>query len=424
MTIDTSGGGLRKRQRPYTNIPSSTIRDPDISAKALGVLLISLDKPEGWVFRADSIARERNRDGRDSIASGYKELAERGYYRVERRRMIDGTFKMGNAISEEPVEEWAREYAEYGGKPIPLVQQHDGTFRVQRKDGTLTLDGFDEEFPQVAPVTGFPEPGSPEPGDPGSGYPGSGATGSGNPGPLSTKENSLQKPTTEIPPGGDGSLRSPSPPGGSARKRAPRNEATAEPPTTPKTEALFDDPPSNDLDRTGGVPGPRQGGGQAAAKARRSGGRPQPKRVLADDWQPSELTWQRARKDCPLLSEERLRREVQRAIASSQARGAKYANHDRYWLNWVLGEQTKAEEAQKRMASGARDAVPPPGVYRNQDTWGTGPLLESWEDMNTRPVNDDGPPPSEEDIDAFIRRETEDLLAQDRAEQQRRRAWQ
>ena len=36
---------------------------------------------------------------------------------------------------------WASEYAEYQG-PVPVVQQPDGGFRVRRKDGSLTGDGF------------------------------------------------------------------------------------------------------------------------------------------------------------------------------------------------------------------------------------------------------------------------------------------
>lgn len=181
--MSTLGEGLRKRKRRYLNIPSDTIDDGNLSLKALGLLNVILNKPEGWVVRADAIARSRKptdpekkgKDGRDSVAAGLRELAQHGYYRVERRRLKDGTFKMGNAVSEEPVPSWVRDYKAYKGQPVPLVQQPDGSFKVLLPNGDLTEDGFeDPAFSQVAPVTAFPEPDEPDPAGPGSGGAGPG----------------------------------------------------------------------------------------------------------------------------------------------------------------------------------------------------------------------------------------------------------
>ncbi len=203
--------GLRKRTRPGTFIPRAVLRDRRLSFRARGILAHLLDRPAGWDVRAEALAAESDHDGRDKILSALRELGIAGYYRLERRRLGNGQFAMGTAISEEPVEEWAADYAEYGGRAVPVIQQPDGSFLVKHKDGSLTPDGFsggyedesgpgspgddsppdggspgtsevyDHLFSQVTPGTDFPAsvksvpdnpvPGNPEPGSPGSGEP-------------------------------------------------------------------------------------------------------------------------------------------------------------------------------------------------------------------------------------------------------------
>src|SRR5690606_33856444 len=81
-------------------------------------------------------------EGREAIRTALHELGRHGYYRLERRKLLDGTFEMGTAISEEPVPEWAAEYAEFEGKAVTVIEQEDGSFKVRRKDGSLVDDGF------------------------------------------------------------------------------------------------------------------------------------------------------------------------------------------------------------------------------------------------------------------------------------------
>lgn len=160
----------RKRAKLYTKLPSATIRDERLMLRSLGVLAMILDLPEDWVVRADNLAAKRL-EGRDAVAACLRNMAECGYYRVERRRMRNGRFQMGTAVSEDSVPEWEAEYREFGGKPIPLIQQEDGTFLVKRKDGRLTDDGFVGEFHPSRKK--FPMPGE-LPGQTGNGFSGSG----------------------------------------------------------------------------------------------------------------------------------------------------------------------------------------------------------------------------------------------------------
>lgn len=163
--------GLRKRVAPYVKVPSSTIRDGRASYRARGVLAYLLDMPDGWDVRSEAIAGAANGEkgeGREAVRTALHELGRLGYYRIERRQLSNGTFAMGTAVSELPVPEWADQYEEYSGKPVTVVEQEDGTWKVRHKDGSLTGDGFSGAG---SPGAGQPDAGAPEVGEPEDGSP-------------------------------------------------------------------------------------------------------------------------------------------------------------------------------------------------------------------------------------------------------------
>jgi hypothetical protein len=202
-------GGLRKRAHSYLNVPSATVADGRLSFKARGILAYLLDKPAGWDVRSVAVAAD-SPDGKAAVQAGLRELARAGYYRIERRRLLDGRLVTGTAVSEEPVASWASEYAEYQG-PVPVVQQPDGSYRVQRRDGRLTGDGFTD--------TPGSEPGTAETfgegdgsisadrtgtrfsgaGSPGAGQTGAGSAGAGIPGAFINTEKPLQTTSPQPP---------------------------------------------------------------------------------------------------------------------------------------------------------------------------------------------------------------------------------
>jgi len=202
-------GGLCKRAHRYLNVPSATVTDGRLSFKARGILAYLLDKPAGWEVRSVSIAAD-SPDGKAAVQAGLRELALAGYYRIERRRLLDGRLVTGTAVSEEPVASWASEYAEYQG-PVPVVQQSDGSFKVRRKDGSLTGDGFsagpqaetraartagDGDGGVSAARTGTRFSGT---GSAGPGQTGAGSAGSGKLGAFTNTEEPLRK-TSPLPP--------------------------------------------------------------------------------------------------------------------------------------------------------------------------------------------------------------------------------
>lgn len=188
-------GGLRKRRTHlFVQVPSNTIRDKRLSFRARGILAYLLDMPDGWDVKSEHLASQ-GKEGREAVRTALNELAVCGYYRLERRQLRDGTFQMGTAISEEPVESWAAESAEFGGKAVPCIEQADESFKVRHKDGTLTDDGFEaaavdgNDGPDDdGPPSGSTGDGFSGSGIPGSGSPDSGQPDSGSPGPISKKE--------------------------------------------------------------------------------------------------------------------------------------------------------------------------------------------------------------------------------------------
>jgi hypothetical protein len=200
--------GLRKRRRPYLNVPSAAVNDRRLSYKARGIHHYLLDKPAGWDVRSLAIAGDSDADGKDSVQAGLRELARLGYYRIERRRLRDGRLLTGTAVSEYPDPVWADQYAEHEG-PVDCVQQMDGTFRVRRKDGTLVPDGFEDDEDPFDPNggvcagqagTGFPGTGPAGSGAAGSGQTGAGPAGTGKPRASTNTEEPLREPP--VPSGG------------------------------------------------------------------------------------------------------------------------------------------------------------------------------------------------------------------------------
>ncbi|MGL5816634.1 MAG: hypothetical protein ACRCYR_03655 [Phycicoccus sp.] len=203
--VDDMGGGLRKRRTGFfVQVPRDTIRDVSLSFKARGLLAYLLDMPDGWDVRSEYLATQSNKDGRDAIQTGLKELRIRGYHRLERRRLRDGTLVMGTAISETPVAEWVEQNRIFDNKPVLCIQLPDGSFKVKMPDGALVDDGFesvdqaesdpvdeqsltvdldDPEAPAGSPSTGtgFSGAGESRAGDTGTGFSDSGSADSGEP---------------------------------------------------------------------------------------------------------------------------------------------------------------------------------------------------------------------------------------------------
>ncbi|RZU28188.1 hypothetical protein EV284_6354 [Streptomyces sp. BK022] len=151
MSTSTAGGPRHKQKTPYVHIVSDTVRDTRLRYCDLGLLTYLWDQSQEWAVRSEQLSKGEGREGRDAIRKSLHRLAKYGYYRLERRRLLDGKTVMGTAVSDHPVEQWAADYETFGQKlDVPVVQQPDGTFRVKYPDGTLGSDGFTD--PDDAPA--------------------------------------------------------------------------------------------------------------------------------------------------------------------------------------------------------------------------------------------------------------------------------
>lgn len=203
--------GLRKRTKPFTPVPNGTVDDFTISFRELGLLTRILRMPEGFVIRSEQLAnegrgttlrgREPAREGREAIRTTLRNLALGGYYRLVRQSMRNGTFEMATDVSEDRVDVWAAQALIFGGHPVRMVQQEDGSYHVKYPDGTLLPDGEmppDHLLQQAKrdaegkrPTRRQPpkpkNPSPAEPGQPGPKNPAPGQPASGEPGPLSKR---------------------------------------------------------------------------------------------------------------------------------------------------------------------------------------------------------------------------------------------
>ncbi|MFF8696271.1 hypothetical protein ACF08W_29070 [Streptomyces sp. NPDC015144] len=144
-------------------MPSTTARDDDISFRALGLLTYILDQKDGWQVRSDQLSRGEGREGRGAVRTALGELAQRGYYRLERRHFLNGKCAMGTAVSESPVKQWVEDHKTFSTKKdpsVPVHEQEDGSFLVKYPDGTFGSDGFEPD-----PLDDQEPPAGPEPED-------------------------------------------------------------------------------------------------------------------------------------------------------------------------------------------------------------------------------------------------------------------
>jgi hypothetical protein len=80
-----------KKEKNYTVLDNTCLRDNSISWKARGIMAYLLSLPEDWEIHFSEVEKHAT-DGRDALMSGVKELKKHGYIVVTKERKKDGTF--------------------------------------------------------------------------------------------------------------------------------------------------------------------------------------------------------------------------------------------------------------------------------------------------------------------------------------------
>lgn len=87
--------------RSFTVLPNGLLQDRRLSFTARGLLADLLSRPDGWREDGRHMA-DTSPQGRGAIRKALKELAEAGYYRVEKIRMRDGTIRTETHVYDTP----------------------------------------------------------------------------------------------------------------------------------------------------------------------------------------------------------------------------------------------------------------------------------------------------------------------------------
>lgn len=82
----------KNKNNPYTMINKNVLQDERLSWKARGLMGYLLSLPDDWVIYLEELERHSDKDGRESLASGIKELIGLDYIVREQSRAEKGKF--------------------------------------------------------------------------------------------------------------------------------------------------------------------------------------------------------------------------------------------------------------------------------------------------------------------------------------------
>jgi hypothetical protein len=90
-----------KHRQNFVVIHNQSVRDPNLSLKATGLLAFLLSFPDKMTFTRETIAKMKP-DGVASIRAGLKELAREGYLTYAREQGKDGRWTTSVVVQETP----------------------------------------------------------------------------------------------------------------------------------------------------------------------------------------------------------------------------------------------------------------------------------------------------------------------------------
>lgn len=133
------------RQGNFTIIPNETLRDRNLTYRALGLLAELLSHDDGWETNAERLAA-RAKEGRDSIRTALNELREHRYMVTRKSRTALGTWEWSHFVydSPQPVDN------DPDASPISPVDND------RRTPAGEVINSPTAAFAQVSATTSFP----------------------------------------------------------------------------------------------------------------------------------------------------------------------------------------------------------------------------------------------------------------------------
>lgn len=140
---------VKDRQNPYVMLNKGFLENPDLSAKAKGILAYMLSRPDNWIFYLGQLAQVF-RDGRDSLRSGIRELIDHGYFR---RCLVRN--KRGEVTGiETQVYEYPREIPEHEILP-PQGFYPESDFPISGNPATEDPTVINNEFQSIKEINNY-----------------------------------------------------------------------------------------------------------------------------------------------------------------------------------------------------------------------------------------------------------------------------
>jgi len=130
-------------RRRFTAVDRRAVNRPDLSYRALGVLVWLLDKPDGWDgFTSEAMAHGAGREGRDAVRSALRELETAGYIVREKVQSEGGKWATVTWIYEHPGDH----------DPTPSPEPDSQASVSQSRNGSTEAWKTDSRFSRRSPL--------------------------------------------------------------------------------------------------------------------------------------------------------------------------------------------------------------------------------------------------------------------------------
>jgi hypothetical protein len=128
---------LHRKRHNFSIIDNQAAEDKTLSWKARGILWYLLTKPDSWKVRFSDLLNHSDKDGRESLRSGFKELEQAGYAIRNKVRDRQGRFEWITEVFEtkEDAADWLKQKESekhhqgrkpVGGKPVDIDNTDQG----------------------------------------------------------------------------------------------------------------------------------------------------------------------------------------------------------------------------------------------------------------------------------------------------------
>jgi hypothetical protein len=96
---------------PFSIVAHGIVRDPRLSYKAVGFLIMCKSLPKDWNYRFSWLASRKNQEGQYALRKVLEELKTAGYLKITRKRSQDGKYHGTN---------WNFDWKAYRGHEVPF----------------------------------------------------------------------------------------------------------------------------------------------------------------------------------------------------------------------------------------------------------------------------------------------------------------